>query len=167
MFMSEFCAMDLFWDFTFTDIRHARPPPKKGVYVIRIQKRGKEPEEIISALAPHIMKLNWTITGNFLTSRISRIRNIDARCPVIYIGSAGTGPKSRHTLEGRYRDLASRHPVQYPLWALLYFGWELEYGWKVSDEPKELEAFLKKEYRKRQEGKLPALVARYYKKPVQ
>jgi hypothetical protein len=29
--------------------------------------------------------------------------------------------------------------AQYPLRALLYSGWELEYWWKVSDEPKELE----------------------------
>jgi len=40
---------------------------------------------------------------------------------------------------GRYRDLARRHTALYPRWVLLYFGWELEYGWKVSDEPKELE----------------------------
>jgi len=40
----------------------------------------------------------------------------------------------------RYRDLAHRHTAQYPLWTLLYFGWEPEYGWNVSDEQKALEA---------------------------
>jgi hypothetical protein len=30
--------------------------------------------------------------------------------------------------------------IRYPLWPLLYFGWELEYGWKGSDEQKEQEA---------------------------
>jgi len=68
-----------------------------------------------------------------------RINNITG-CLVISIGSAGTNPESRHMLAGRYRDLASRHTAQYPLFALLYSGWELEYGWKVSDEPKELAA---------------------------
>jgi hypothetical protein len=73
----------------------------------------------------------------YITSRIARINNITG-CPVISPGSAGTNKKSRHTLAGRYRDLASRHSAQYTLWALLYSGWELEYGWKVSVEPKAL-----------------------------
>jgi hypothetical protein len=33
---------------------------------------------------------------------------------------------------------ATRHSTR--SFALLYSGWELEYWWKVSDEPKELEA---------------------------
>jgi hypothetical protein len=154
-----FCGMDLFADFTFEDITKANPPEEKGVYVIKIKKRGLPPDEIISQLTTNIAGLRWQLVQDYLTSRIARITNITG-CPVIYLGSAGTNKKSRHTLAGRYRDLASRHPVQFPVWALLYSGWELEYGWKVSDEPKEMEVELKKEYRKRRKGRLPALVSR-------
>jgi len=107
--------------------------------VIRIKKRGLHPDDIIKELKPHVLHLNWKIAQDHLIDRISRIQNI-TECPVIYIGSAGTNPKSRHTLAGRYQDLTRRHTAQYPVWALLYSGWELEYGWKVSDSPKELEA---------------------------
>jgi hypothetical protein len=155
----DYCGMDLFTDFTFEDITKANPPQEKGVYVIKVKKRGLPPDEIISQLTTHIAGLCWEMVQASLTSRIARINNITG-CPVIYLGSAGTSHASRHTLAGRYRDLASRHPARYPLFALLYSGWELEYGWKVSDEPKELEAELKKEYRKRRKGKLPALVGR-------
>jgi len=135
----DYCGMDLFTDFTFEDITKANPPEKKGVCVIKVKKRGMPPDEIISQLTTPIAGLRWEMVQDYLTSRIARINNITG-CPVIYLGSAGTGHTSRHTLAGRYRDLASRHTVQYPLWALLYFRWELEYGWKVSDEPKEMEA---------------------------
>jgi hypothetical protein len=56
--------------------------------------------------------------------------------------------------------LTRRHTAQYPVFALLSFGWEMDFGWKVTDRPKETEAFLKAEYRKRQKGRLPALVVR-------
>jgi len=158
--MSEFCAMDLFEDFTFDDIRTARPPDEKGVYAIRIRSRGTDPEAILAALPPHIERLNREVAGDYRADRIGRIRKIGARCPIIYIGSAGTGKTSRHTLAGRYADLTRRHTAQYPVRALLYFGWELEFGWKVMENPKAAEAELKREYRKRQKGKLPALVAR-------
>jgi hypothetical protein len=158
--MSEYCANDLFEDFTFADIRTAEPPHEKGVYVIRVRERGTDPNEILAALAPHIRTLHWKMAGDFLKNRIGRIRRIDSRCPIIYIGSAGTGTRSRHTLAGRYQDLARRHTARYPVFALLLSGWELDVGWKVTDRPKETEAFLKAEYRQRQKGRLPALVVR-------
>jgi len=43
---------------------------------------------------------------------------------------------------------------------LLYFGWELEFGWKKSNRPKQEEEKLKIKYQKLHNGKLPALVAR-------
>jgi hypothetical protein len=116
-----FCGMDLFTDFTFEDLTKANPPKKKGVYVIKVKKRGMPPDEIISQLTTHIAGLHWEMVQAYLTSRIARINNITG-CPVIYLGSAGTGHTSRHTLAGRYRDLASRHTAQYPLWALRYSG---------------------------------------------
>ena len=158
--MSEFCAMDLFEDFTFEDISTARPPEKNGVYAVRIRSRGADPEAILAALQPPIERLNRKVAGDYPADRIGRIRRIDARCPVIYLGPAGTNKKSRHTLAGRYQELTRRHTARYPIWALRYFGWELEFGWKVEKNPKEAEAELKREYRKRQKGKLPVLVAR-------
>jgi len=134
----DYCGMDLFTDFTFEDITKANPPQEKGVYVIKIKKRGLPPDEIISQLTTPIAGLRWEMVQAYLTSRIAPITTI-TECPVIYPGSAGTGKKSRHTLAGQYRDPASRHMAPYPLRALLYSGWELEYWWKVSDEPKELE----------------------------
>lgn len=47
----------------------------------------------------------------------------------------------------------------YPIWALLYFNWELEFEWKVANNPENVESQLKKEYKKRH-NKLPALVKR-------
>lgn len=96
---------------------------------------------------------------DYLLNRIHRIHDI-TDCPVIYIGSAGTNVNSKHTLSGRYQDLKKRHTAQYPIWALLYFGWELQYGWKISDTPALIESHLKEEYKERHGGKLPALVSR-------
>jgi hypothetical protein len=141
--MSGFCAMDLFEDFTFDNIRTAKPPAEKGVYAIRIKSRGTDPEAILAALPAHIERLNREVAGDYRADRIGRIWKIDARCPIIYIGSAGTGKTSRHTLAGRYKALTCRHTAQYPVRALLNFGWELEFGWKVSDTLKELEAACK------------------------
>ena len=107
--------------------------------MIKIKKRGLPPDEIIRQLTTPIAGLHWGMVQAYLTSRIARVTNITG-CPVISPGSAGTSKKSRHTPAGRYRDLASRHTAQYPLRALLYFGWELEYGWKVRDKQKALAA---------------------------
>jgi hypothetical protein len=157
--MGKDCGLDLFWDFEFDDITRAKPPDAKGVYVIRVRKPGTPPDEIIRNLEPHISRLGWEMAGKYLLDRIGRIRKI-GDCPIIYIGSAGTNPGSRHTLAGRYRDLVSRHTIQFPIWALLYFGWELDLGWKADENPKELEKDLKERYETRQRRMPPALVVR-------
>ena len=90
----DYCGMDLFTDFTFEDITKANPPDKKGVYVIKVKKRGLPPDEIIHQLTTHIAGLRWEMVQAYLTSHIARITNI-TECPVIYLGSAGTGKKSR------------------------------------------------------------------------
>jgi hypothetical protein len=115
--------------------------------------------EIMQTLAPHVSRLRWETAEKYLLNRIGRILKI-TDCPLIYIGSAGTNPGSRHTLAGRYRDLVSRHTIQSPVWALLYFGWELDFGWKVAENPKELERDLKERYETRQQRMPPALVMR-------
>jgi len=153
------CCRDLFEDFTFLEISQSSPPNEKGVYCIRVQKRGLSTEEIEKYAATQISHLRWGMVQDYLLNRIHRIHNI-TDCPVIYIGSAGTNTTSKHTLAGRYQDLKKRHTAQYPIWALLYFGWELQYGWKISDSPALIESQLKEKYKERHDGKLPALVSR-------
>jgi len=109
----DYCGMDLFTDFTFEDITKANPPQEKGVYVIKIKKRGLPPDEIISQLTTPITGLRWEMVQAYLTSRIAPITTI-TECPVIYPGSAGRGHTSRHTLAGRYKILqaATRHNIR-------------------------------------------------------
>ena len=152
------CCDNLFSDFTFQDIRTAIPPERKGVYVIRVKQRGEPVAEILQQVEKVIQHLDWLIVGKKMLNRTKRLERIGP-CPIIYIGSAGTQQGSKHTLKGRYSDFAGRHTAMYPLWALLYFGWDLEYGWMEEENPIILEETLKNRYRQ-SHGRLPALVHR-------
>jgi hypothetical protein len=153
------CCDNLFSDFTFQDIRAATPPEIKGVYIIRVKQRGKPVAKLLQQVGKVIQHLDWPIVGKKMLNRIKRLERIGS-CPVIYIGSAGTQQGSKHTLKGRYSDFAGRHTAMYPLWALLYFGWDLEYGWMEEENSASLEESLKHRYRQSHGGKLPALVYR-------
>ena len=154
------CCDDLFTEFEFQDLRNAEPPDEKGVYVIRVKRRGLSTIKIVEEIKQHLQGLKWELAKNYICSRIERLKKIN-QCPVIYIGSAGGKKGSKNTLKGRYEELAGRrHTVMYPILALLYFGWELEFGWKVDNNPSDLEEELKRKYRIRHNGKLPALVER-------
>jgi hypothetical protein len=153
------CCDNLFSGFTFHDIRHANPPARKGVYFIRVKQRGTPVVEILQQVRKVIRHLDWPIVGDKMLNRIKRLEGIDS-CPVIYIGSAGTRQGSKHTLKGRYADFAERHTAMYPLWSLLYFGWDLEYGWMEEENPADLEESLKRRYKESHMGKLPPLVYR-------
>jgi hypothetical protein len=143
--------------FCFESIRAANPPDQKGVYAIRVRQRGENPERMIAQLQLLIKKLNWKTVSDFFSLRISRLSRI-SDCKVIYIGSNRN--KSKNTLKDRYVELSNRHTIMYPLWALVYYGWDLEYGWRVTDNPERLEAQLKQQYQKLHGGHLPALVDR-------
>lgn len=153
------CCKDLFTEFEFQDLRSASPPNKKGVYVIRVKKEGSPVKEMIEQVKPRVQNLNWKFVENYILNRIGRLRKIN-QCPIIYIGSAGTRKASRNTLKGRYKEFSGRHTAMYPIWALLYFGWELEFGWKEEDAPGNVESQLKQKYTERHKNKLPALVKR-------
>ena len=153
------CCRDLFLDFSFDDISRAKPPKQKGVYCIKVLKRGLPTGDIEKEVANHISLLRWEMVEEYLVNRIHRLHNISL-CPIIYIGSAGTNTMSKHTLAGRYQDFKLRHTIQYPLWALLFFGWELHYGWMVTGDPAGIEGRIKTAYQERHYGKLPALVSR-------
>ncbi len=148
----------LFKSFTFQDIRGANPPKEKGVYVLRIAERGTPVSEILEQTSQAIKHLQWPVVMDKMRTKVSRLSAI-GDCPVIYIGSAGTGNESKNTLKGRHEEFSDRHTAMYPVWALLYFGWELEYGWKMEPRPGELEAALKRQYRQHHDS-LPALTAR-------
>ncbi len=114
---------------------------------------------MVAQAAAAIRRLKWPMVEKMLLGRIPRLADL-GECPLIYIGSAGTLAKSKNTLRGRHREFGYRHTAMYPLWTLLYFEWELEYGWRIVDNPGELEQQLKERYRGIHGGRLPALVAR-------
>jgi hypothetical protein len=154
------CCSNLFVDFAFQDLTSAKPPSEKGVYVIKVKRRGKaSPQEMIEKTKKLILGISWDLVVEFVMSRVKRLDNI-RNCPIIYIGSAGTQSGSKNTLKNRYEEFSNRHTAMYPVWVLLYFGWELEFGWKKSDRPKQEEEELKIKYQKLHDGKLPALVER-------
>ena len=154
------CCNGLFDAFEFTRFQDAKPPKRKGVYVIRIHRRGTPVEEVHDKAIGLAGSIGWDVAGRFLRSRLGRLSKI-GDCPTIYIGSAGTHAGSKNTLHGRYLELATRHTAQYPIWALLSSGWELQYGWMVVGEhPGTAEEDLKEQYQKAHGGRLPALVNR-------
>ncbi len=153
------CCSSLFSSFVFQDIRNARPPERRGVYVIRVKRMGTPTEEIVRQVEQLVQGLGWSMVGDKVLNRIRRLEKVH-HCSTIYIGSAGTRAESRNTLRGRYEEFSGRHTVMYPLWALLFFGWELEYGWREEASPDVAEGHLKEVYRRNHQGKLPALVHR-------
>jgi hypothetical protein len=153
------CCNNLFSGFVFQDIRTASPPERKGVYVIRVKQRGVPVTEMMQQVEQIMQRFNWPIVQKKMLNRIKRLQRIGS-CPVIYIGSAGTRQESKHTLKGRYSDLAGRHTAMYPIWVLLHFGWDLEYGWIEEENSADLEESLKQKYRRSHKDKLPALVYR-------
>ena len=129
------------------------PSKAKGVYVIRISKRGEPIEQIIFRAYEFIGKINWSAFEKFVLNRIHRLEEI-RDCPVIYIGAAPT------SLQSRYDDLCGkRHTALYAVLALLFADWKLDFGWLEDDNPREKEKRLKQQYYSIH-GKLPALVKR-------
>ena len=157
--MRKDCGLDLFWDFTFEDITAAYPPDAKGVYVIQVRKPGLPPDEIMKSLESQPGLLEGEKARESLLKRIGRIQNI-GDCPILFIGSSGARAGDRPTLKTRYRDLTRRHTARFPVRALLRFGWELDFGWKATENPRELEAELKEKYLNRGRRAPPALLVR-------
>jgi len=152
------CCHNRFESFTFDEIRNASPPCQKGVYVVRIKARGAPTEKIIGDSARLVNDLKWANVGKYVMGRINRLVRI-SECPIIYIGSAGTKSGSKNTLQGRYQEFYTRHTAMYPLWALIYYEWNLEFGWLVeTHNPGSLEKSLKQVYRSDHSGAMPALV---------
>jgi len=127
------CCSGLFDAFEFTRFQDADPPKRKGVYVIRTCQRGTPAEEIREKAVGQAGSIGWDVAEKFLCSRLNRLSEI-GDCPTIYIGSAGTYAGSKNTLKGRYLEFSRRHTAQYPIWALLSSGWELQYGWMIVDD---------------------------------
>lgn len=152
------CCNNLFDDFTFEDLTSAKPPDKKGVYVIRVKSKREVPlGDMIEKTRQLLSNIGWDLVTDFIMSRVKRLENI-GNCPIIYIGSAGTRKESKNTLKNRYEEFANRHTAMYPIWVLLYFGWKLDFGWKISANPLHNENELKRNYQILHGGKLPALV---------
>ncbi|MGE5693209.1 MAG: hypothetical protein ACM3YF_05470 [Candidatus Zixiibacteriota bacterium] len=158
--MNGKCCNGLFNDLRFAPLKNTSPPKRKGVYVVKVKSRGRPTTEIIDDVKNLVRQLNWETAEKTILKRISRIEKV-GECPTIYIGSAGTNEGSKNTLANRYFELSGhRHTAMYPIWALVFFGWELEFGWKIDDNPKSLEKEFKRQYCNRHSRKLPALVVR-------
>ena len=153
------CCGDIFSVFNFKQIRLAKPPKRKGAYVIRIVRRGEPTDRIVPQCRAIVDGIGWSIVDRYVIRRVNRLNQI-TDCPLIYIGRAGKSEDSQNTLWGRYGQLAHTHTVMFPVWALLFFGWELEYGWIEHPNPEDAEESLKERYRSRHDGRLPALVER-------
>lgn len=151
------CKCDqIFADFRWYDlvtIRMKMLPKDAGVYAVRVRERGKPVEWITSRSHALLGKIGWFSLENYVLSRIRRLENI-GDCPVIYIGAAPT------SLRGRYKDMCGeRHTAFYPIVALLFAGWKLDFGSFEDNEPAKKERLLKEQFRK-VHGTLPALVQR-------
>jgi len=153
------CCRNLFGGFNFENLKTAKPPKEKGIYVLKVNRKGKPIGEIVEQAKRFVEQLNWPMVGDFIRRRIMRLEKIE-QCPVIYIGSAGAKKPNRGNLSGRYNMFAGRHTAMYPICALLYLDWDLEYGWIQDEHPDEAEKKLKQKYQERHEGKLPPLVDR-------
>lgn len=153
--MRKDCGLDLFHDFTFEDITTAEPPDAEGVYVLLVRKPGMPPDEIMESLKSHPEPVTGDKVPKSLLKLAGRIRKI-GDCPILFIGSAA-GYK---TLSGVHRDIGRHHATHFPVRALLSFGWELDFGWKATDHPREVEAELKERYLNRGRRALPALAVR-------
>jgi hypothetical protein len=151
------CCNHLFSEFCFQDLRSAGPPDQKGVYVVRTTRRGADIGQIIAQVQRLLHHLDWEIVEDFVINQMDRLKRI-TECPVIYIGANQN--KGKNTLSDRYSELANRHTIMYPMWALIYHGWDFDFGWQVTSDPEALEGWLKQQYRALHEGKLPALVSR-------
>ncbi|GEM_PF-4615753 len=68
-------------------------PQNKGVYVIRVRKRGKAIEEAISRLEAFLNESNWFPLMEHVSDRINRLKNI-GNCPLIYIGAAPSAKRA-------------------------------------------------------------------------
>jgi hypothetical protein len=147
----------LFNAFKFEPLRDAEPPKKKGIYAVRIASRGRDLDVILEEAGSLLKVIDWPMLDKKVRSRLSRLKRI-GECPYIYVGSAGPRASSKHTLWGRYKDLSGRHTAMFPIWALVYFGWALDYGWLEGEGSKAMEATLKSSYREAHDGRLPALV---------
>jgi len=130
---------------------NAKPPALSGVYAIRVVRGEKPTSKILGEVTPFFQELTsrWEKYG-WLCGQVRLIEQI-GECNLIYIGRAGS-------LCGRYDQLSWGHPAGWPVAALLYFGWELEYGWIEEAVPRNKEKEMKGVYKDRHDGKLPALM---------
>lgn len=151
------CECDqIFADFRWNNLvalRMEMLPKDAGVYAVRVRERGKPVEWILSRSHALLGKISWRSFENYVLSRIRRLEKI-LGCPLIYIGAAPT------SLRGRYKDMCGeRHTAFYPILALLFAGWKLDFGWFEDEEARKREQLLKEQYLKIH-GALPALVQR-------
>ena len=78
--------------------------------MIRVKIKGEKTQTIIHKVNRLVTDIGWELVTKRVITRIERIERI-GQCPIIYIGSAGTQPSSKH----RYKEFSSRHTIMYPI----------------------------------------------------
>ncbi len=74
------CCNDLFDAFEFTRFQDAKPPKRKGVYVIRIHQRGTPVGEVHEKAVGLAGSIGWDVAGRFLCSRLDRLLAMNLHC---------------------------------------------------------------------------------------
>jgi hypothetical protein len=149
------CGLNIFNDFTYKDIAHAKPPEKPGVFVIKTRKSGTDEIDINDQLIGNFSNIEWKRMHHAFETRLDKIVHM-SNCPILYIGSTGNG---RQTLAKRHEELAYCHPITFSLWALLQHNWKLEFGWKETENPRQYAKELKNIYVKHH-GQMPMMTER-------
>jgi len=76
------CCNGLFDAFEFTRFQDAEPPKRKGVYVIRVHRRGMPVREVHEKAVCLAGSIGWDVASQFLCSRFDRLSEIGS-CPTI------------------------------------------------------------------------------------
>jgi len=132
------------------------PPKEDGGYGISVTRRGLPVREIMEAASSFCALLPWPRLQRSLSAQINRLSMIGT-CDLVYLGKGGG---STNKLYGRWDQLTWSHPTTLPLAALLYFGWQLKFGWMACANPLEMEKSLKIAYRQTHDNRLPPLMKR-------
>ena len=150
----------LFRDFTWSKLDSlARKDVDKdiGIYAIKYRAKGLGIKQTIKKTKDFFNQAQWDSSHSYIFNRIDRIEDI-RDCPVIYLGSAPSVKSDG--LRSRYTDLCGRrHTIFYSILALLVAGWDLQWGFLKTENPREMEKEIAYNYLEIHD-RYPALVRR-------
>lgn len=126
---------------------------KSGVYVIWVEERDKDLEEIIACVRAGLESRfgeSWPLVVERIDQCVDKRLQRITECNIIYIGQGD--------LWDRFLGYATGGHVGWPaIWALICCGWKLQFCYRECDNPKEAECDLMRLYASAHAGKKPAL----------